>query len=131
MQSQLNLALLENTVREMASKVGVNEAKIEQILAETEIAKQQPLLEAQKMGVTLRQDMERMAADLQKQRVEAATRDKISTDKNRKDMFVAQVQSMTKRVDAAGREREKLAELANKVTVAKLKPKPKPAAKKK
>lgn len=136
MQQQLQMMMLENTARELAAKAAEREANAQLLMAKTQTELQQPQLEAGKLGSQLRADMERLAAELQQKREEMQTRLRISAEKNAANTMTAQIGSMTKRVDFASREREKIADIAArtmessaKLAAAKETAKAKPAAK--
>lgn len=101
MLEQLNLQLLEGQVREIMSKVAINEAKAQLAAAQAQAAGMQPQLDQQRFGAELRVELEKLQAELEKYRSEAATRLKISSDKNATARFVTQVQSLTKRIESA------------------------------
>lgn len=107
----LQMQTAEANARMLAAKAMEHEARAMLAMAQAGVTEQQPYLEMQKLGAQLRQDMEKFAGDMEKTRNEMLTRLKISTDKNAKDMFVAQVGSMTKRVEAASTERQLKAQL--------------------
>ncbi|MEB3319809.1 MAG: hypothetical protein VKI63_02580 [Cyanobium sp.] len=128
----LQMEGLEANVRMMAAKAAEHEANAMLAMAKAGSEQQQPLLEAQKMGATMRADLEKFAAGIQQKREEMATRLQISSEKNEANKFVAQVQSMTKRVEALGEERKEAARLASQEKQAAMKLKAaakKPAAK--
>jgi hypothetical protein len=139
-QQALQMQAAEANVRMMMAKAMEHEARAMLAAAQAGAAEQAPMLEMQKIGSQLRMDMEKFAADMEKSRTEMQTRLRISAEKNQKDMFVAQVGSMTKRVEAAGNERQLKAQLESQERQAEMKakaaakkaaqkPKPKPKAK--
>jgi hypothetical protein len=137
-QQALQMQAIEANVRMMMAKAMEHEARAMLAAAQAGAAEQAPMLEMQKIGAQLRQDMEKFAGDMEKSRSEMQTRLRISAEKNQKDMFVAQVGSMTKRVEAAGNERqlkaqlesqERQAEMKAKAAAKKAAQKPKPKAK--
>lgn len=112
MQEQLQLASMEASVREIQAKAALAEANAMLLQAKAANEQLQPQLESEKLGVSLRADLEKLAGQLQTKQAELAARVKISDDKNASNRFIAQVQSMTKRVEAANRRDETLIKVA-------------------